>query len=302
MQALPAFDPSLAISGDINVNAADAGCKVLLYNLSIYALELNFEDGQTAILHAGEANWWELNDPTPTLQWTQYSKLNVNPSGVAISQVTVTLYRQDETIEGTYPIFSSYQLLIGNTVNTIMGGSTTLQNDNNISGTQVYESQVSGSPGSNVIMQNQGLVEVLQWVGGVLTQIFKTDPGAASVVKLANSGLLTEVLGTLKVSGVAEFVSNILEDNSISLQWKDSGGIARTVLQVDGFNNTQIFGITGNDKVQFLKSDGTLQGFWDLINAILNITGVTQNATGDGGGTMSVVEILGGPLKIVLLK
>ncbi len=125
--------------------------------------------------------------------------------------------------------------------------------------------------------------------------------GAATL----NSAAVTNnetVGGTLGVTGAINASSNIIEANAISMQWKDSGGTARTVMQVDGGNNVQLFGVTGNDKIQFLKSDGTLQGSWDLINAILNITGAVQTVNGDTSGTMSATEIINGPIKIVLLK
>ncbi len=362
MQVLPSFDPSVGMGGNINVNAADVGCKVLLYNLSIFAIQLNFEDGATAVLHPGEANWWTLNDPTPTLQWTQYAKLNVNSP--AISIVTGQLYRQDEEIEGTYPTFFGYQFNVGNTVSVSQGAFQVLQNDGNASGTVFAEATVQGSPGSNVIMQNQGLLEVLQWVGGVLTQIFKTDPGAASVIKLANTGLLAEVLGNLKVdgttelagaatldgtlgvtgtttlaglvaaittltslsisgtlgvtgnssfstlstSGLATLASALLNGvltfaNAIALQWKDSGGTARTAMQVDGNNNTQIWGIPGQDKAQFLKSDGTLEMLFDLVKGCLNFsTPSTVTNGGTAGSATMWMPFQGSALKVVIIK
>jgi hypothetical protein len=352
MQVLKSFDPSAAMSGYINASAADPGCKLLLYNLSIIGIQLNFENGSTAILHPGEANWFLLDGSTPTIEWARYNILNATAG--ALSQITCQLYRPDEVIEGTYPAFFGYQFNIGNTVTVSQGAFQVLQNDGSASGTVVAETTVAGSPGSNILMQVQGLVEVLEWVNGSLTQIFKTDPGAASVVKLANVGLLAEVLGNLKVDGTTELVGNTTEDGNMSitgtlgvtgntsmttastsglatlnsasitgnesvggtlgvtgntslstlstsglatlaqillgnanaLQWKDSGGTARTVMQVDGGNNTQVFGVTGTDKFQFLKSDGTLIGLIDLVLGSLNLSNVpVTTITGGAGGT-----------------
>lgn len=373
MQVIPSFDPSAALSGNINVNAADAGCKVLLYNLSIYAIQLNFEDGATAVLHPGEANHWTLNDPTPTIAWTQYKKLNVNSP--AISTVTVQLFRQDEEIEGTYPTFFGYQFNVGNTLTVSQGAFQVLQNDGNASGTTIAEATVTGSPGSNVIIQNQGLIQVLQWIGGVLTQIFKTDPGAASVIKLANTGLLAEVLGNLKVDGATELVGNATLDgtlgvngttslagliaaatilsslsvtnnasvggtlgvtgastlaalsattlstsglatlasallngvltflNNTALQWKDSGGTARNVLNVDASNNVNLQGILNKDTVQFLKSDGTLEALIDLVKGCLNFSTPSTTTNGGIAGSATMwMPFQGASFKLVLIK
>jgi len=304
--------------------------------------------------------------------WTQKNMLTGQSF---LSQVTIEAYQPNEPIIGVYPLNIEHQTLIGNTVTTVGGGSTTLQNDNNISGTQVYESTVAGSPGSNVILQNQGLIEVLQWIGGVLTQIFKTDPGASSVVKLGNTGLTTESLGnmtvdqvlsvigntslstlltsglatlnslsvtngatvggtlgvtgatslstlltsglatlnsasvtnnetvggTLQVTGASSLDGGVVVENAVALQWEDSTDAARTVMQVDSGNNVQIFGVTGNDKVQFLKHDGTLEVFIDLVNGLLNVTGTKQTANGSVSGTMDVYEWLSGAVKLVIM-
>jgi fibronectin-binding autotransporter adhesin len=276
MQVIPSFDPSAALSGNINVNAADAGCKVLLYNLSIYAIQLNFEDGATAVLHPGEANHWTLNDPTPTIAWTQYKKLNVNSP--AISTVTVQLFRQDEEIEGTYPTFFGYQFNVGNTLTVSQGAFQVLQNDGNASGTVIAEATVTGSPGSNVIIQNQGLIQILQWIGGALTQIFKTDPGAASVIKFANTGLLAEVLGNLKVDGTTELVGNATLDGTLGVNGTTSlaGLIAAATLlsSLSVTNNASVggtLGVTGASTLAALSATTlSTSGLATLASALLN--------------------------------
>lgn len=52
---------------------------------------------------------------------------------------------------------------------------------------------------------------------------------------------------------------SITEANNQPLKWEDSGSTARNVLNVDASNNVNISGITGTDKVRFLKSDGTVE-------------------------------------------
>jgi len=50
------------------------------------------------------------------------------------------------------------------------------KNDANTASTFI-EATLSGSPGSNIIIKNDGTIQSLEWIAGILTQIFKTGPG-----------------------------------------------------------------------------------------------------------------------------
>ncbi|HWS82811.1 MAG TPA: hypothetical protein VN207_00980 [Ktedonobacteraceae bacterium] len=367
------FDPNSAASGQFNTNLSLNG-KFLAFNESNVGLNLVFSNGDVRYLAAWTIDKFTLPTPVSIVKWSQKVTLlgNTNP----ISQVNIEAYQPNETILGTYPMPIQHTSYIPNTVSTAMGGSTTWQNDNNISGTQVGEATVAGSPGSNIIIQNQGLVEVLQWIGGVLTQIFKTDPGAASVVKLGNTNLTTEALGnmtvdqvltavgntslstlltsglatlnslsvtnnatvggtlgvtgatsmstastsglatlnsasvtnnetvggTLQVTGASSLDGGIIVENAVALQWEDSTDAARTVMQVDASNNVQLFGITGLDLIQLLDHTGALKMQADLVNAILKIVGTSQTVNGSTSGSMTVNEVLDGPVKVVVVE
>jgi|SRR5579872_273745 len=199
------FDPNAALSGQFNTQLPING-KFVAFNESNVGINIIFSNGDTRYLSAWNSDKFTLPTKTPIVQWSQKVVLlgTTNP----ISQVLIEAYQPNETIDGTFPAPIQHTSYIPNVVSTAMGGSLSVQNDGNTPGTQVYESTVSGSPGSNVIMQNQGLVEVLQWIGGVLTQIFKTDPGAASVVKLGNTGLTTESLGNMTVDQALSVIGN----------------------------------------------------------------------------------------------
>lgn len=159
MLPIPSFDPGDTIlypsgSGTINVGAADAGSKILFYNESFYNILIDFLNGSQEVLHAWEARWWPLDADTKELQWKIDSVLSALAS--PIRMVMGTLYRPGEQIPGTYPISLTRQTNIGNTVNTVSGSSSSVQNDNNIAGTSVVESTVSGDSASAVSLTNSG--------------------------------------------------------------------------------------------------------------------------------------------------
>jgi hypothetical protein len=154
MQFVGSFDPSAALNGYMNVGTQYPGCKVLLYNLSIVAITLNFEDGTTDILHAGEAKYWELDSPCPTLAWSQYVVLNAAPGPVSI--VTVTTYDADEHVAGTYPMSLIYLLNLGNSV-PLSTSATSIANTGNPAGTDILTAQVSGDGGNAVVLTNDAM-------------------------------------------------------------------------------------------------------------------------------------------------
>lgn len=151
MQFVGSFDPSSTTSGQMDIGTVDPGSKVLLYNLSIVSILLNFEDGTTDILHAGEAKWWPLSSPTPTLPWKQYAVLNATPGPV--SMVTITTYALDEEIVGTYPMSLIYILNLGNSV-PLSTSATSIVNTGNAAGTNIVAAQVSGDGNNAVVLTN----------------------------------------------------------------------------------------------------------------------------------------------------
>lgn len=390
------FDPNAKTSSTFNTQLPIGG-KFIAFNESNVGLNLTFSDGNVRYLSAWTKDVFTIPTRTPIVAWAQKVILagNTNP----ISQVLIEAYQPGEKIDGTYPAPIQHTSYIPNTVSTAFGGSTTLQNDSNVSGTTFIESTVAGSPGSNIIAQNQGIIQVLQWIGGVLTQIFKTDPGAASVVKLGNTNLTVEALGnmtvdqvltavgntslstlltsglatlnslavtnnatvggtlgvtgntsmstastsglatlnsasvtnnetvggtlgvtgkatlgsaevstTLKVDTTSEFVGNVAFDanpilsNAVPLQSKDSGGTARTILQVDGSNNLQLFGITGLDLIQALDHAGNLATVLDLVHKSLDIKTTAVNLNGTTAGSAQLYMPFTGPnFKVAIL-
>jgi len=198
MQLAATFDPSTGTSGTFN-SSLPTGGHFVVFNESQFGLTITFDDNESGYVPAWSAEVFVQPVRSPIIQWAQNNTLS--SSSAPLSVVNIVAYQPGEKIVGVYPIALSRQQNIGNVVTFSQGSALNVVNDGNPSGTTVVESTVATSPGSNVLIQNQGLVEVLQWVGEILTQIFKIDPGASSVVKLGNTGLLTEVLGPLKIDG-----------------------------------------------------------------------------------------------------
>lgn len=288
-----------------------------------------------------------------------------NTSSWPGSYCYVDTYGVGERPSGTYPLSLNRANNLGNQVTIVSGSSTSVQNDNNAAGTTVVEATVLGSPSSNVEIFNDGSGWFGRWVNPSFTKIFQWFSAGTTALQLAATGLLTEILGNLKVDGTTELVGNttidgtlgvtgttamgnaiitgtatmgtsapttssvsgnetvggtlavtgntsvsnltasgnIIEANAEALQWKDSTGVARTAMQVDGSNNLQLFGITGNDKIQFLKHDGTLELLLDLVNGCLNVDGPSTTINGGQSGTaVHYMPFQGTSLKMVIIK
>lgn len=190
------------------------------------------------------------------------------------SHVYVDTYGVGEVITGQYPFQLNRAGNIGNAVNFVSGVSTGVQNDNNAAGTQFIEATVLGSPSSNEVHTVDGAGWIGRWINPTFTKTFQWFATGATALMLGAAGLITEILGNLLVDGVI----NLL--NAKAIQWNDSGGTARTIIQVDGSNNTQLFGVLGTDKIQFLKHDGTLEGSVDVSNGNAAFNGSVSNVNG----------------------
>lgn len=106
-------------------------------------------------------------------------------------------------------------------------------------------------------------------------------------------GVTTENATTLNVTTV-NASGNIIEANAQAMQWKDNGGSARNVFQVDANNNTQIFGIAGLNLIQMLSSAGALGFIFDLVNKSVDIKTTAVNLAGNTNGSATLYQFLTG--------
>lgn len=249
MRVIPSFDPAAQKNGTISVGSANEGSKILLYNLSIVNIQISFENGSTALLHAGEANYWILDGTTPTLDWAQYSILNTYQA--AISQVTGTVYNPHEEITGTYPMSLTYQLNIGNAI-PVSTATNSIINDGNAPATPIVEATPSGDSSSTVQLSNSGVFKL----GNA------THPGSFST---DNGKVSTDGSGNLTVQGHASL------DN--------------THIVTDGSGNiTQVKAITSTGNI---TTSGTITSS-STVNANGAGTGLSVANNETVGGTLTV--------------
>ena len=276
MYVAGAFDPSSATSGFVNIGTIDPDQKALFYNLSSIMLLLTFPDGTTGLLHPGEANWWTLSIPTPSILWRQYDALSGNSP--PMSTCTVQVFGFDEDIPGVYPMSLVYMMNLGNTITISQGSVSTLQNDGN-STTNIIESTLLGSTGSNVLVKNDGTMTLAQYITGVLTDLLQVIPGGTSVLKLGNTGLVSEVLGSLKVDQNETVTGTLGVTGNTTLSTVSTSGAA-TLNSASITNNETVggtLGVTGNTSLSTVSTSGL---------ATLNSASVTNNET--VGGTLGV--------------
>jgi hypothetical protein len=122
-----------------------------------------------------------------------------NIASVPASQITVIGYPTNSNPINTASM--SRWNNIGNPVQSIMGGATNVQNDNNVSGTSVVEATQTGAPGSNLSFLNSGSSFIAEWVGSVYTKLLQVLPGATNALLLGAASRAVEILGTLQVDG-----------------------------------------------------------------------------------------------------
>jgi len=252
MQFVAAFDPGAATSGEMSVGAVDPGSKVLLYNLSIVSLLLNFENGDTDILHAWEAKWWELETSTPTIAWKQQSVLTATPGPV--SQVTVTVYRSDEEVIGTYPISLMYLLNLGNAVPLAMSASS-IVNSGNAAGTPVVTAQVLGDGNNAVELSNDGQLTLGD---GLYPGNLTINGGAISVptVNAAAVNATTIGAGTVGAGTVNSTTNNTGTTNSTTINTQTI--TVNTILNLLTGSLTRVFFFGGSASQNFAHNFGVV--------------------------------------------
>lgn len=201
MRLITPFDPSLA-SGEINVGSANANSKILLYNVSVSTIKLNFENGNTALLHAGEANYWVLDGSTSIIEWALDSTLDA----IAVqSRVTGQVYAPEETITGTYPMSLIYQSNVSNPggIQTVGGIATSVVNTGTPAGTHIVDSAAGNDLQNSVTLTNQGQLVLGQPGGAGLHNSFLEIgyPGTLQLDVPASQGAGGQIQLSVDVSG-----------------------------------------------------------------------------------------------------
>jgi hypothetical protein len=215
----------IASGNYINVGSADSGQKILLSNMSNNNLVLQFGDGSSDILHAGQANYWVLENICPQIEWSIASTLNL--LNIPCVLCTAVLYNAHEPITGVYPCDVAYFTSIGNPLGVstnVTSTSSALVNDGNTAGTVFIESTVTGQSNSSLTVTNDGMLTLKTVIGGVLAQQIKTQATGNGLL-LGNAGTGTEVVGSL-----------IVDQNATITGW--ISGTMKSNLYEDGLGNS----------------------------------------------------------------
>jgi hypothetical protein len=241
MNLVTSFDPSVTQNGQFNSTLSING-RMVVYNESNVGIQLQFADGSTAYCAAWTTEIYSQPTPDPNVLWSQENILGGSTG--PISKVTVVAYLPNEKVMGVYPFSLVRQFFLGNNVNVNLPTSTNLQNDNNVTGTQIIESTVSGSPSSNVSVYNDGSGWFGRWNTPTFTKVLQWFSSGATGVMLGAVGFLTEVLGNLKVDGTLESVGNVTADANLAVT--GTATFNANGVSIDGSSNVNCNAVNTN--------------------------------------------------------
>lgn len=300
---------------------ADVGASglsgVLLGNESALTVKVTLQGAATSrTLYAGTVDFFDIPQGKSfngIIQFDPAADLN-NASSWPSSFVQIDTFGLGERPSGVYPMALSRNTNVGNTVNTAMGGSTSLQNDGNTQ-TVIIEATPSGAPSSTISIDNEGNFTIKGNNDGTLTTLLQLVAGASPAVKLAAAAVLVEALGGLQVDGdltvkgsssldnadiTSDGVGNMTStgnltghscvhnhaDTGSGFYGQDSGGTSRLLLQL--FSTDQdghLYTTPAHKNLKVSKNDGSgdIATFNDTSGFTLNLGKINF---GSGIGTL----------------
>ncbi len=194
------------------------------------------------------------------------------------SHIYIDTYGVNEVISGQYPFVLNRAGNVGNPVSFVSGSSTSVQNDNNASGTEFIEATVLSSPTSNESHKVDGSGWIGRWNNPTFTKILQWFSSGTTALQLGAIGnFLTEVLGNFKVNGTTELVGNTTIDGNAAI----TGTLGVTGIETGGTINATTVGVTTGNITTVNATD---------VNTTGNITQANNKAlkwkdNGGGGGT-----------------
>lgn len=227
MKMIQSFDPSAAASGTFDPQIANPCGHIYLFNESAQGLQLSFSDGSNASLPPYYFRSYYVAKPG-IITWTQL--YTIQSGGSPLSVVVGEAYESQEARNVKFtegPL--GRQTSIGNSI-PLSTSSSSIANDGNAANTQIIEATVAGDAQKAVTLTNDAVFVL----GDTL------HPGS------------TTMAGPLAVA------STITLPNNTAIQIKDSGGIARAVLFVDGSNRVMIQQAAANQPIRILDNTGAL--------------------------------------------
>jgi hypothetical protein len=184
------------------------------------------------------------------------------------SHIYIDTYGVNEEITGQYPFVLNRAGNVGNPVSFVSGSSTSVQNDNNASGTQVVEMTVLGSPSSNEVHNNDGSGWIGRWINPTFTKMFQWFSAGTTALQLGATGLLTEILGTFKVDQTLTVVGTSSLDNG-AITTDGAGNETATSVTATTINATTVGATTVNVGTVNATTVNATGNFNPLGNVIL---------------------------------
>jgi hypothetical protein len=248
MKLIPKFDPSLYINnpdgGIITTNGINANEQLVLYNDSLCAIELFFQDQSQDILPPSWCKDWVREMPMGDIKFTIPFTLNL--TGNPISLLYGVIYEDGEHIPSiNSPMQRS--ISVGNNEGINVSTTNSLVNNGNAADTTIIESTVSGQSTPSVTLTNDGLLQ-LSVISNALIQLIKTQTADPLLILGAASHIL-QVLSTL------ELTSGVITTNNTQ------------VFNSSGYDT--FIGARGTNNVLHLQAGGT-----DLVtisNTLFNV-------------------------------
>lgn len=277
MPSFNGFYPIMA-GQDTPVEVGQGGIAgVLIGNESGYTLIVKMGGNYSRSLYPGWVDYF----PVPQTQFSgvitlsNFAKLN-NISTWPGSFAQVDVLGLGEQIHGTYPAPLVRNSNIGNTINTVGGTASAIQNDANPSGTSVVEATVQGDGASSIQFNNNGFLGL---------GISGTRDGQITVHDHRGSADDANIVGgqgTFPIGLIANLIT-ALTNNDIGHHVGSGNRVVDTINGVDTF-------ATDSSGAKLLA--GTLQP---------NVAGT--NLAGGLSGTATVWQPFGGSgLKLVLVE
>lgn len=272
-------------AGGVSANPADIKNAGILhiFNESGSGLLIQFQtEGSAFRLPAGGWTDKPIHAGEQGLQWTVLYNLPNPP----VTLLFVDYYYPGEPLPKV-PVLGNSPIGIGGTVTT--SSVQTLSNEGNAAQTLVID---IGQTGNTLLItiNSDGSFSWSVLQSGVAHQVLKAQT-SGNPLQIGKSGDVSEVLGQLTVDGVLFCGGNPVVTNGVWLQWKDSGGTARNIVQVDSGNSVNIDGVTGTGAVVLSSTPGSAifkvlsTGVSILAGTYGMLSGDTLARLGDAAGT-----------------
>lgn len=180
----------------------------------------------------------------------------MNGSGQApLNLFGLVSYGPEDPDQADFVIQSDRLNSIGNAASVGTANSSVV-NDGNAA-QNVVEATLQGSTGSNLLLKNDGTLQIAEYISAALTILMQINPGAATAVLLGAAGRLVEIKGNFQVDG-----NDTVQGNET---------ITGTFSSNNGVTFTDAGGTLTVPKVKFLSAAAG--------NTI--IPGITVDASGD---------------------